>query len=72
LIGYTVTIYFKTVIIFFSNEKDVIDAAIEKRSLQRSIVQYSTFDWSTVPLSEEKRLSREEPKQPRILTVRFR
>lgn len=58
--------------LFFCSETDPTEAAIEKRSLQRSIVQYSTFDWSTVPLSEEKRLAKGETKQPRILTVRFR
>ena len=50
-----------------------LDEVIKKRGFQRSVMQYSTFDWSSVPLSEEKRLAAENvPVQPRILTVRFR
>ncbi|EDO45572.1 predicted protein, partial [Nematostella vectensis] len=52
--------------------KEALESAIEDRSLRRSIVQYSTFDWSSVQLSEDKRLGREPAEQPRILTVRFR
>ncbi|XP_048584218.1 leucine-rich repeat-containing protein 72 isoform X2 [Nematostella vectensis] len=55
-----------------SSGKEALESAIEDRSLRRSIVQYSTFDWSSVQLSEDKRLGREPAEQPRILTVRFR
>ena len=50
-----------------------LDEVIKKRGFQRSVMQYSTFDWSSIPLSEERRLAAENvPVQPRILTVRFR
>lgn len=57
----------------FSNNGNDVEEAIERRGLQRSVMQYSTFDWSSIPLSEERKLAPETiPDQPRILTVRFR
>ena len=57
----------------FSESRDkALEEAIKRRGTQRSIMQYSTFDWSNIPLSEEKRLAEQPQEQPRIVTVRFR
>lgn len=56
-----------------SDNGNVLEEAIKRRGLQRSVMQYSTFDWSSIPLSQERRLAPDSiPDQPRILTVRFR
>lgn len=56
-----------------SDDGNVLEEAIKRRGLQRSVMQYSTFDWSSIPLSQERRLAPDSiPDQPRILTVRFR
>lgn len=56
-----------------SNSGSALEEVIKRRGFQRSVMQYSTFDWSSIPLSEERRLLPESsPDQPRILTVRFR
>ncbi|XP_078375330.1 leucine-rich repeat-containing protein 72-like isoform X1 [Oculina patagonica] len=56
-----------------SDQEGIVEEAIKRRGLQRSVMQYSTFDWSSIPLSQERRLVPESvPDQPRILTVRFR
>lgn len=56
-----------------SDHKAILEESMKRRGLQRSVMQYSTFDWSSIPLSQERRLVPESvPDQPRILTVRFR
>ncbi|XP_073243594.1 leucine-rich repeat-containing protein 72-like [Porites lutea] len=56
-----------------SDDGNALEEAIKRRGLQRSVMQYSTFDWSSIPLSQERRLAPDSiPDQPRILTVRFR
>ena len=56
-----------------SNHEGIVEKAMKRRALQRSVMQYSTFDWSSIPLSQERRLVPESvPDTPRILTVRFR
>lgn len=56
-----------------SDDGNFLEEAIKRRGLQRSVMQYSTFDWSSIPLSQERRLAPDSiPDQPRILTVRFR
>lgn len=56
-----------------SDHQAILAESIKRRGLQRSVMQYSTFDWSSIPLSQERRLVPESvPDQPRILTVRFR
>ena len=59
--------------LFCSDDGNALEEAIKRRGLQRSVMQYSTFDWSSIPLSQERRLAPDSiPDQPRILTVRFR
>ena len=55
-----------------SVQENRLDDVVKRRGLQRSVMQYSTFDWSAIPLSQEKRLMDHPPDQPRIVTVRFR
>ena len=40
-------------------------------TVRRSLMQYSAFDWSSVPLSEERRLT-EESKPPKTVTMYLR
>ncbi|XP_078701634.1 leucine-rich repeat-containing protein 72-like isoform X2 [Branchiostoma floridae x Branchiostoma belcheri] len=66
------------------NKKDVVannfDAppyenpnhAVALRSVSRAVMQYSMFDWSKVPKSEERRLAEGPPGLPQIMTIRFK
>ena len=43
-----------------------------KATTRRSLMQYSTFDWSAVPFSEERRLKPEDTEPARIVTMNLR
>ncbi|XP_058867844.1 leucine-rich repeat-containing protein 72 isoform X2 [Acipenser ruthenus] len=48
------------------------DAAVLNRAMQRSLMQYSSIDWNTIPSSEQKRLEDQPSESPKIITVKFR
>ena len=39
---------------------------------RRSLMQYTSFDWSTVPLSEERRLAEDSEQPMKVVTVYLR
>lgn len=60
---------------FYRSPKATPQEAVAERTLKRSIMQYSHFDWSKVPKAEEKRLQNEASgasDKSQIVTVRFR
>ncbi|XP_078620940.1 leucine-rich repeat-containing protein 72-like [Branchiostoma floridae x Branchiostoma japonicum] len=46
--------------------------AVALRSVSRAVMQYSMFDWSKVPKSEQRRLAEGSPELPQIMTIRFK
>ncbi|XP_066571647.1 leucine-rich repeat-containing protein 72 isoform X1 [Amia ocellicauda] len=42
------------------------------RSVQRSVMQFSSMDWETVPTSQQRHLEDQPGPHPRIITVQFR
>uniref|UniRef100_A0A6J0SMP8 Leucine-rich repeat-containing protein 72 n=1 Tax=Pogona vitticeps TaxID=103695 RepID=A0A6J0SMP8_9SAUR len=46
--------------------------AVHVRAMNRSVMEYSTFDWGKMPTSEEKCLGSNPEKRPERLTVKFR
>ncbi|XP_029444874.1 leucine-rich repeat-containing protein 72 isoform X2 [Rhinatrema bivittatum] len=54
--------------IFLDNPED----AVFWKAMQRSIMQFSFVDWSTIPTSKQKRLEDKATKTPQLLTVQFR
>ncbi|XP_064634984.1 leucine-rich repeat-containing protein 72-like [Lineus longissimus] len=52
----------------FENPED----AVNTRLLKKSVMQYSSLDWSKVPRSDERRMSDQAFGTPQIVTVKFR
>ncbi|KAK6491391.1 leucine-rich repeat-containing protein 72 [Huso huso] len=48
------------------------DAAVLNRAMQRSLMQFSSIDWNTIPSSQQKRLEDQPSESPKIITVKFR
>ena len=48
------------------------EQAVKVRHLRRSVMEYSTFDWSKVPRAEQRRLSDKSFDKPQFVTTRFR
>ncbi|XP_063956720.1 leucine-rich repeat-containing protein 72-like [Lytechinus pictus] len=59
---------------FSSPPRGTPEEAVAERAVQRSIMEYSHFDWSKKPRAEERRMNKniEGSKQTEIITVRFR
>ena len=48
------------------------EQAVKVRHLRRSVMEYTTFDWSKVPRAEQRRLSDKSFDKPQVVTTRFR
>ena len=48
------------------------EQAMNVRAMRRSVMQYSSFDWSNVPRAQERRTSAEKFRNPQIITTEFR
>ncbi|XP_061442795.1 leucine-rich repeat-containing protein 72 isoform X2 [Rhineura floridana] len=52
----------------FENPED----AVFIRAMKRSVMEFSTVDWETMPTCEERRLGTDPEKRPERLTIKFR
>lgn len=51
---------------------DEIEDLCERRAMQRSIMQFSTVDWSSMRRAQQHPLEEESSPAAKILTVKFR
>ena len=47
------------------------EKAAAKRANQRTVMEFTRFDWSKVPLSEERRMEPDKECDAQLITVRF-
>ncbi|XP_011682052.2 leucine-rich repeat-containing protein 72 [Strongylocentrotus purpuratus] len=58
---------------FISPPRGTPEDAVAERAVQRSIMEYSHFDWTKKPRAEERRMNKNvEGSKTEIITVRFR
>ena len=48
------------------------DQAVNMRTLRRSVMEYSHFDWDKVPRATQRRLTEKPFEKPQIITTQFR
>ena len=56
----------------FSHTYSSEEEAVHARTLRRSLMEYSFFDWAKVPRATERRLSAKPFDNPQVITTRFR
>eukprot|EP00057_Strongylocentrotus_purpuratus_P009511 XP_011663985.1 PREDICTED: uncharacterized protein LOC100890000 [Strongylocentrotus purpuratus] len=64
---------FSSSTVFISPPRGTPEDAVAERAVQRSIMEYSHFDWTKKPRAEERRMNKNlEGSKTEIITVRFR
>nr|XP_005997596.1 PREDICTED: leucine-rich repeat-containing protein 72 isoform X3 [Latimeria chalumnae] len=48
------------------------EEAVCYKAVRRSVMQFSSMNWNTVPTSQEKRLAERPAESPQLITIRFR